>query len=170
MEWFSTLEKIFTSSNTASILVVIVALVLVIAFLAKKGIVSFKGFGLTVDNGADEREIERNIIRSQIMYVKSTILDFYDDIPTFEGRNEWKLKFICEKIITVFTDAISLNHISREKIYTEMKQASVWAVIVNNTKAEEITSDEFKKVVYEKTSEILEKLISIREYYNTERK
>ena len=64
-------------------------------------------------------------------------------------------------------DIISLNHISREHIYTEMKQAAVWAIIVNNSESDAITSDEFKARVYSKTAEILDKLISIREYYNT---
>ena len=33
-----------------------------------------------------------------------------------------------------------------------------------------MTSDEFKNVVYAKTAEILDKLISIREYYKKENK
>ena len=143
---------------------------IIIAILAKKGIVSFKGKGLTVGNGNDERDIERTIIRSQIQYVKSAVSDFYDDIPNFEGRDEWRLKYICERIISVFTNIISFNHISREKIYTEMKQSEIWAVIINNTTSEIMTSDEFKNVVYAKTAEILDKLISIREYYKKEDK
>ena len=137
--------------------------------LVKKGIISFKGKGLTVGNN-DERDIERTIIRSQIQYVKSAVSDFYDDIPDFPNRDEWRLKYICERIISVFTDIISFNHISKEKIYTEMKQASIWAVIINNTAADIMTSDEFKDIVYKKTEEILDKLISIREYYKKEDK
>ena len=167
MEW---LASVLTSSNAIPIIIIIVLLVVIIAILAKKGIVSFKGKGLTVGNGNDERDIERTIIRSQIQYVKSAVSDFYDDIPNFEGRDEYRLRFICEKIISVFTDIISFNHISREKIYTEMKQASVWAVIINNTTADIMTSDEFKDVVYTKTAEMLDKLIEIREYYKKENK
>ena len=138
--------------------------------MIKKGIISFKGKGLTVGNSNDERDIERTIIRSQIQYVKSAVSDFYDDIPDFPNRDEWRLKYICERIISVFTDIISFNHISKEKIYTEMKQASIWAVIINNTAADIMTSDEFKDIVYKKTEEILDKLISIREYYKKEDK
>ena len=167
MEW---LASVLTSSNAIPIIIIVVLLVVIIAILAKKGIVSFKGKGLTVGNGNDERDIERTIIRSQIQYVKSAVSDFYDDIPDFPGRDEWRLKYICERIISVFTDIISFNHISKEKIYTEMKQASIWAVIINNTAADIMTSDEFKDVVYAKTEEILDKLISIREYYKKENK
>ena len=145
-------------------------LVVIIAILAKKGIFSFNAFGLKIDNGNNERDIERTIIRSQIQYVKSAISDFYDDIPNFEGRDEWRLRYICEKIISVFTDIISFNHISKEKIYVQMKQASIWAVIINNTTADIMTSDEFKDVVYTNVAEILDKLIEIREYYKNEEK
>ena len=167
MEW---LASVLTSSNAIPIIIIVVLLVVIIAILAKKGIVSFKGKGLTVGNGNDERDIERTIIRSQIQYVKSAVSDFYDDIPDFPNRDEWRLKYICERIISVFTNIISFNHISREKIYTEMKQSEIWAVIISNTASEIMTSDEFKNVVYAKTAEILDKLISIREYYKKEDK
>ena len=167
MEW---LASVINGKNAIPIIIIAVLLVVIIAILAKKGILSFNAFGLKIDNGDDERDIERTIIRSQIQYVKSAVSDFYDDIPNFEGRDEWRLRYICERIISVFTDVISFNHISREKIYTEMKQASIWAVIINNTASDIMTSDEFKNVVYAKTAEILDKLISIREYYKKEKK
>ena len=167
MEW---LASVLTSSNAIPIIIIAVLLVVIIAILAKKGIFSFNAFGLKIDNGNDERDIERTIIRSQIQYVKSAVSDFYDDIPDFPNRDEWRLRYICERIISVFTDIISFNHISREKIYTEMKQAAVWAIIINNTASDIMTSDEFKNVVYTKVAEILDKLISIREYYKKEEK
>ena len=167
MEW---LASVINGKNAIPIIIIAVLLIVIIAILAKKGIFSFNAFGLKIDNGNEERDIERTIIRSQIQYVKSAISDFYDDIPNFDGRDEWRLRYICEKIISVFTDVISFNHISKEKIYTEMKQASIWAVIINNTTADIMTSDDFKNVVYKKTAEILDKLISIREYYKSEKK
>ena len=161
MEW---LASILNNPNSWKSFIFFFITLITLIILVKKGIISFKGKGLTVGNN-DERDIERTIIRSQIQYVKSAVSDFYDDIPDFPNRDEWRLKYICEKIISVFTDIISFNHISKEKIYTEMKQASIWAVIINNTAADIMTSDEFKDVVYKKTEEILDKLISIREYY-----
>lgn len=166
MEW---LASILNNPNSWKSFIFFFITLITLIILVKKGIISFKGKGLTVGNN-DERDIERTIIRSQIQYVKSAVSDFYDDIPDFPGRDEWRLKYICERIISVFTDIISFNHISKEKIYTEMKQASIWAVIINNTAADIMTSDEFKDVVYKKTEEILDKLISIREYYKKEDK
>ena len=163
-------EAISKLGTTPLTLLFAAGLIICIIVMIKKGIISFKGKGLTVGNSNDERDIERTIIRSQIQYVKSAVSDFYDDIPDFPERDEWRLKYICEKIVSVFTDIISFNHISKEKIYMEMKQASIWEVIINNTAASIMTSDEFKDVVYIKTAEILDKLISIREYYKKEKK
>ena len=166
MEW---LASVLNNPNSWKSFIFFFITLITLIILVKKGIISFKGKGLTVGNN-DERDIERTIIRSQIQYVKSAVSDFYDDIPDFPNRDEWRLRFICEKIMSVFTDIITFNHISKEKIYTEMKQASIWAVIINNTAADIMTSDEFKDVVYAKTEEILDKLISIREYYKKEDK
>ena len=163
-------EAISKLGTTPLTLLFAAGLIICIIVMIKKGIISFKGKGLTVGNSNDERDIERTIIRSQIQYVKSAVSDFYDDIPDFPERDEWRLKYICEKIVSVFIDIISFNHISKEKIYTEMKQASIWEVIINNTAASIMTSDDFKDVVYTKTAEILDKLISIREYYKKEKK
>ena len=163
-------EAISKLGTTPLTLLFAAGLIICIIIMIKKGIISFKGKGLTVGNSNDERDIERTIIRSQIQYVKSAVSDFYDDIPDFPERDEWRLKYICEKIVSVFTDIISFNHISKEKIYVQMKQASIWEVIINNTAASIMTSDEFKDVVYTKTAEILDKLISIREYYKKEDK
>ena len=163
-------EAISKLGTTPLTLLFAAGLIICIIVMIKKGTISFKGKGLTVGNSNDERDIERTIIRSQIQYVKSAVSDFYDDIPDFPERDEWRLKYICEKIVSVFTDIISFNHISKEKIYTEMKQASIWEVIINNTAASIMTSDDFKDVVYTKTAEILDKLISIREYYKKEKK
>ena len=166
MEW---LASVLNNPNSWKSFIFFFITLITLIILVKKGIISFKGKGLTVGNN-DERDIERTIIRSQIQYVKSAISDFYDDIPNFEGRDEWRLRYICEKIISVFTDIISFNHISKEKIYVQMKQASIWAVIINNTTADIMTSDEFKDVVYANVAEILDKLIEIREYYKNEEK
>ena len=159
MEW---LASVLTSSNAIPIIIIAVLLVVIIAILAKKGIVSFKGKGLTVGNN----ETERTIIRNQIMFVNTEISDFYSKIPFFDGRDEWRLKFIMEKCLDVFVDAISLNHITLEPVYVELKCRVVWDEVLKNADNPNILSDDFKKAIYDETKRIIEKLIEIREYYN----
>lgn len=153
---------IFTSGNFLQIVLGIVALIVLFAVLAKKGLISFKGKGLKVGNN----DTERTIIRNQIMFVNTEISDFYNKIPNFEGRDEWRLKYIMEKCLDVFVDAISLNHITIEPVYMELKCRAVWDEVLQNADNANILSDDFKKVVYDETKLIIEKLIEIREFYN----
>lgn len=153
---------ILTSGNFLQIVLGIAALIVLFAFLAKKGLISFKGKGLKVGNN----DTERTIIRNQIMFCKTEISDFYNKIPNFEGRDDWRLKYIMEKCLDVFVDAISLNHITIEPVYMELKCRAVWDEVLQNADNANILSDDFKKVVYDETKLIIEKLIEIREFYN----
>ena len=153
---------ILTSGNFLQVVLGIAALIVLFAFLAKRGLISFKGKGLKVGNN----DTERTIIRNQIMFVNTEISDFYNKIPNFEGRDEWRLKYIMEKCLDVFVDAISLNHITTEPVYMELKCRAVWDEVLQNADNANILSDDFKKVVYDETKLIIEKLIEIREFYN----
>lgn len=153
---------ILTSGNFLQIVLGIAALIVLFAFLVKKGLISFKGKGIKVGNN----DTERTIIRNQIMFCKTEISDFYNKIPNFEGRDDWRLKYIMEKCLDVFVDAISLNHITTEPVYMELKCRAVWDEVLQNADNANILSDDFKKVVYDETKLIIEKLIEIREFYN----
>lgn len=159
---WAALQGILTSDNFWKAVVGIGALVILLAFLAKKGLISFKGKVLKVGNN----DTERTIIRNQIMFCKTEISDFYSKIPNFEGRDDWRLKYIMEKCLDVFVDAISLNHITTEPVYLELKCRAVWDEVLQNADNAAILADDFKKVVYDETKHIIEKLIDIREFYN----
>lgn len=156
------IQGVLTSNNFWKVVVGVGALVILLAILVKKGLISFKGKGLKVGNS----EVERTIIRNQIMFVKTEISDFYNRIPSFEGRDEWRLKYIMEKCLDVIVDAISLNHLTLEPVYVDLKCRAVWGEVLQNADNTNILTDDFKKVVYDETKHIIEKLIEIREYYN----
>lgn len=156
------IQGVLTSNNFWKVVVGVGALVILLAILVKKGLISFKGKGLKVGNS----EVERTIIRNQIVFVKTEISDFYNRIPNFEGRDEWRLKYIMEKCLDVIVDAISLNHLTLEPVYVDLKCRAVWDEVLQNADNVDILTDDFKKVVYDETKHIIEKLIEIREYYN----
>lgn len=156
------IQGVLTSNNFWVVVVGVGALVILLAILVKKGLISFKGKGLKVGNS----EVERTIIRNQIMFVKTEISDFYNRIPDFEGRDEWRLRYIMEKCLDVIVDAVSLNHLTLEPVYVDLKCRAVWDEVLQNADNTNILTDDFKKVVYDETKHIIEKLIEIREYYN----
>ena len=159
---WAALQGILTSDNFWKTVVGIGALVILLAILAKKGLISFKVKGLKVGNN----DVERTIIRNQIMFVKTEISDFYGKIPYFEGRSEWRLRYIMEKCLDVLVDAISLNHLTLEPVYVDLKCRAVWDEVLQNAVNVSILTDDFKKVVYDEVKHIIEKLIEIREFYN----
>lgn len=159
---WESIQGILTSDNFFKSVIGIGILVILLAILAKKGLISFKGKGLKVGNS----DTERTIIRNQIMFVKTEISDFYNRIPNFEGRDEWRLKYIMEKCLDVLVDAVSLNHLTLEPVYVDLKCRAVWDEVLQNADNTNILTDDFKKVVYDETKHIIEKLIEIREYYN----
>lgn len=159
MDWLTTL---LISDNFWKAALSISALVILIGVLAKNGLVSFKGKGLKVGNN----EVERTIIRNQIMFCKTEISDFYSKVPDFEGRDDWRVKYTMEKCLDVLVDAISLNHVTLEPVYVDLKCRAVWDEVLQNTGNANILTDDFKKVVYDETKHIIEKLIEIREFYN----
>lgn len=156
------IQGVLTSDNFLKSVIGIGILVILLAILVKKGLISFKGKGLKVGNS----ETERTIIRNQIMFCKTEISDFYNKIPDFEGRDDWRLRYIMEKCLDVLVDAVSLNHITLEPVYIELKCRAVWDEVLQNSDSANILSDDFKKVVYDETKHIIEKLVEIREYYN----
>lgn len=163
-------EAISKLGTTPLTLLFAAGLIICIIVMIKKGIISFKGKGLTVGNGDDERDIERTIIRNQIQYAQTAVGDFYSTIPYWEGRDEYRLRYIMELIIDCFVECSIFNHITSEKIYRELKQRKIWQCVIDHSESPNILSDEFKKAVYEETEHILDKFIEIREYYKKEKK
>ena len=103
MEW---LASILNNPNSWKSFIFFFITLITLIILVKKGIISFKGKGLTVGNN----ETERTIIRNQIMFVNTEISDFYNKIPFFDGRDEWRLKFIMEKFLKLnFNHTIGSN-------------------------------------------------------------
>ena len=159
---WTALFTFLASDNFLRAVLGIAALVVLFSVLAKKGLISFKGKGLKIGHSDEE---ERTIIRNQIMFCKTEISDFYNRIPNFEGRDEWRLKYIMEKCLDVLVDAVSLNHLTLEPVYVDLKCRAVWDEVLQNVDNTDILKDDFKKVVYDETKYIIEKLIEIREYY-----
>ena len=164
MEWLTTL---LISDNFWKAAVGIGILITLLATLVNKGLISFKGKGLTINGKDNERETERAIIRSQMIFVRTEISDFYVKVPDFEDRNDWRLKYVIERCQDIFYEAISINHITLEPVYVELKQKAVWNEVLQNAESDHIINEDFKKEVYDETKRILAKLIEIRDYYKS---
>lgn len=159
------LGNILTSSNVIPIGVFIIAIIVTLSILAKLGIVSFNGKGVSVGNG----DKERTIIRHQIDYVESTCADFYTRVEKKSSFEEWRARFILERVYDVLVRIISYNHIQVEDTYIELRQTEIWKTLLDYIKPGDdpyYTSREFKDIVYGEVRNIITKLVHIREFYS----
>ena len=153
---------ILTSPNALLCIGGVIAIIILIAYISKQGLLSFKGKGLTV--GRDS--IERTVIRQQIEFVRiHTEIMSNQLIHSSKNADEWRIRYLSELIEDVWIDAISFNHITKDTFYIENKFNKVWSIIIKETSTEQFQNDDFKKVIFDTCKEVIEKLVDIKDYY-----
>lgn len=139
-------------------------LICLVGYLSKKGLLSFSGKGLSV--GGKWQTLERTIIRQQMQYVAAAIEECFSETKREKTWNEWKSRYVAERVKDVLEEAISYNHISSNASYIKVKQKSVWAAIQENSmESPYYKSEEFKSLIYNWVEKTLTDLIAIREFY-----
>ena len=159
------ISNVLTSNNIIPIGVILILVILAMAILAKMGLVSFHGKGVSVGNG----DKERNIIRHQIDYAEGACTDFFIRLERKPGFEEWRAKYIMERAYDVLVRIISYNHIQVEDTYIELRQSEIWKTIQEYKEADDdpyYHSEEFKKLIYGEVKGVIEKLVKIREFYS----
>lgn len=160
MDW---LASILTSPNSWITILGLIILVCLLAHFSKKGLIAYKGKGLSVGTADNER----TIVRQQIEYTKTAIEIMTNQlISTFKSADEWRVRYICELIYDVYIEAISFNHITKDSFYIETKADKIWAIIQRETVTTNFKNDEFKRAVYDECKKVIEKLVDIKEYYS----
>lgn len=159
MDWLAT---ILTSNNLIQISVILVAIILLLSFLSKKGIFSFNAYGLKVGTADKEREI----MRRQLEYTANAIQEFLEFIPKCENYNAYRAKYAAEKVFDEVVTWISFNHIRTDDFYVSCKQTIVWNILQGIGQNDIYKTDTFKKSCNEITERIIKQLVEIREYYS----
>lgn len=159
------ISNVLTSNNIIPIGIILILVILAMAILAKMGLVSFHGKGVSVGNG----DKERNIIRHQIDYAEGACTDFFIRLERKPGFEEWRAKYIMERAYDVLVRIISYNHIQVEDTYIELRQSEIWKTIQEYKESDDdpyYHSEEFKKLIYGEVKSVIEKLVKIREFYS----
>lgn len=139
-------------------------LVALLAFLAKKGIVSFKGKGLKVGHSDDE---ERTIIRTQIQWCEADVETMLREIVNSsleEGNNIYKACYTVEKVLDELVKIVIFNHITLEPQYIKLKQDLIWST-VSKINPEPVW-DKLEPLVRERVENAIRNLYEIRHYYS----
>lgn len=116
--------------------------------------------------GKDAGEAERMILKSQIEYAYRMCQGFANQIPRFEGFDDFRAKYIIELCYDEMIKWIYFNHIAAKDTYISQKQDIIWSIIQSNVAHKKLSSDQFKKQVDERVEHIIRYLVTIREEYN----
>lgn len=155
------IEHLLTSSNALAILLFMVFVVIVLAILSKKGLISINTN--TVQIGAADRE--RDIIRQQVEWIHIHCEGFESTMHKPEGYNEWLGRYIVEKIYDECINWITFNHISASPAYVDIKAEKIVDLIHKYAHLEEFKTKEFDDLIKEDVRNCIEKLLTIRKVY-----
>lgn len=158
------IEKILLSDNSATVLFFLVIIILLLAHLSNKGVFKWHTEKLTI--GASENE--RAIIRQQVEWTELEI-ESLASAEIFSHVDEWRTKYILEKIFDEVLQWIIFNHIKDSPEYISIKQEKIWNMTQTLVVREEFRSDEFKDFIYKEVDKIIKRLIFLRRQYGTSR-
>lgn len=158
------IEKILLSDNSATVLFFLVIIILLLAHLSNKGVFKWHTEKLTI--GASENE--RAIIRQQVEWTELEI-ESLASAEIFSHVDEWRTKYILEKLFDEILQWIIFNHIKDSPEYISIKQEKIWNMTQTLVVREEFRSDEFKDFIYKEVDKIIKRLIFLRRQYGTSR-
>lgn len=157
---WETIKEVLTGGNAISVLVTLILLILILAFLAKKGIFQFNGKGVKIGDNEDERAVIRQQTEWSQLFIQSM-----QQLPILEGADEYHTLYILEKIFDEALSWIVFNHISDSENYISIKQEKVWNLIQTLVTEKKYTTEEFRTIVYENTEKLIKRLVHIRKNY-----
>ena len=158
------IEKILLSDNSATVLFFLVIIILLLAHLSNKGVFKWHTEKLTI--GASENE--RAIIRQQVEWAELEI-ESLASAEMFSHVDEWRTKYILEKLFDEILQWIIFNHIKDSPEYISIKQEKIWNMTQTLVVREEFRSDAFKDFIYKEVDKIIKRLIFLRRQYGTSR-
>lgn len=158
------IEKVLLSDNSAIVLFFLIVIMLLLAHFSKKGVFKWHTEKLTI--GVSENE--RAIIRQQVEWAELEIesLAFTE---RFNNVNEWRTKFILEKLFDEVLQWIIFNHITDSPEYISIKQEKIWNLTQTFVIKDEFKSEEFKDFIYKEVEKIIKRLVFLRRQYGTSR-
>lgn len=165
---WSALQEILTSNNFWKTVIGIGALIILFAVLVKKGLLSFKGHGLSVGHTNEE---ELAIVRTQIQWCEADcnnmLRELTNNLPEGTDMNEYKAKYTVEKVLDELIKIVIFNHITLEPTYIKLKQDLIWAV-VSSINPEPLWNS-LEETVKARVEVAIRTLYETRQYYSKDR-
>lgn len=157
----SWLAGMFSNPVADAILIIgILAIIITLAILSKKGLLKLSIKGLSIGNG----ETERMICRQQVEYIKAAV-DTFLEANGYTVENRYRARYISELAIDVLVEAVMYNHITKDTFYIDGKIDKIWSCIMKYSISPEYKTEEFKSKVSNEVRKCIEHLVDLRKYY-----
>ncbi len=142
---------------------VIAAAALYLVYMLKSGMLSVKTDKIML--GKEAAETEQVILRRQVEHITMTINGTFSAIPRHPQFDEWRTRFVLEKVIDEFVNLCMFNHLDTNDYYIHLKQNAIWAIVQKYIWNELYQSDSFRSYVDTVVRELIIDLVNIRKVY-----
>lgn len=105
------------------------------------------------------------VLERQMEYISNAIDGAFSQIPRTETWNEWRTRFVFERVIRAMHKWCVFNHIDNGQRYVALKQDEVWNIIQKYTEADIYHTSEFRSYVDDMVEDIIENLVAIKQEY-----
>lgn len=141
-------------------LLTVVFVFIVICMMVKKGILSFKGHGVSLGTADSESKI-RNM---QQLYAKSLFEGTIADLP--KDCEYYHKRFVISQCLDEVERMIRENHITDDDTYIETEYQIIYSIILKHTTIDYFRKDDFKTYLHDLIEKLVKQLVKIRKQYS----
>jgi len=160
-------EEFFRSLGSPSapwVALILAGSFLFLVYMLKSGMLSVKTDKLLL--GKKAAETEQVILRRQVEHINMTINGTFSAIPRHPKFDEWRTRFVLEKVIDEFVNLCMFNHIDTNEYYIHLKQNAIWGIIQKYIWNELYQTKEFRSYVDTVVRDLIVDLVNIRKVYS----
>lgn len=153
-------EAIVVLAKTPAAIVLVVGLFGLLFYMVRKGILSFKGHGVSLGTADSEAKI-RNM---QQLYAKALFEGTISDLP--KECEYYHKRFVISQCLDEVERMIRENHITDDDTYVETEYQIIYAIVLKYTTIDYFRKQEFKDYLYDLVSKLVKQLSKIRKQYS----
>lgn len=140
-------------------LLTVVFIFIVLCIMIKKGILSFKGHGVSLGTADSEAKI-RNM---QQLYAKSLFEGTENDMP--KDCETYHRKFVISQCLDEVERMIRENHITGDDTYIETEYQIIYSIVLKYTSIDYFRQEVFKDYLHDLVEKLIKQLVKIRKQY-----
>lgn len=152
-------EAIVVLAKTPAAIALVVGLFGLLFYMVRKGILSFKGHGVSLGTADSEAKI-RNM---QQLYAKALFEGTISDLP--KECEYYHKRFVISQCLDEVERMIRENHITDDDTYVETEYQIIYAMVLKYTTIDYFRKQEFKDYLYDLVSKLVKQLAKIRKQY-----